>query len=336
MVNYNCPRCGYYSTIKTQYVRHLNKLKLCNNKISDDDLQKEYIKYNIINKIKINNFETKNQQKLTENQQKSTFLYICKYCEKNFSFNQSLNRHFKTCKEKKKTEEANISMKELVEMLNKQLEEQNKMLLNQKEEFIKELEKNKKVIEKKEIELEKKELEFKLELEKRNKQIDELIKKSGINNSKITQNIQNNIKLLAYKNTDISTISDNDIIKCIKHNNMCIPQLIKMIHLDPQKPENHNIYISNLKNGYIMLYDGKKWNTLNRDDTIINLIDEKQNIIEEKIEDWVTKGKEYPELMKKFKRYLEKKENNEVLNKIKEEIKLMLYNYRNVIENEDN
>ena len=79
--------------------------------------------------------------------------------------------------------------------------------------------------------------------------LDELIKKSGINNSKITQNIQNNIKLLAYKNTDISTISDNDIIKCINHNNMCIPQLIKMIHLDPQKPENHNIYISNLKNG---------------------------------------------------------------------------------------
>jgi hypothetical protein len=264
---------------------------------------------------------------LTENKQKSTF-YICKYCEKNFSFNQSLNRHYKTCKEKKKTEEANISMKELVNMLNKQLEIQNILLLNQKEEFKKELEKNKKVIEKKE-------LEFKLELEKRNKQIDELIKKSGITNNKITQNIQNNIKLLAYKNTDISTISDNDIINCINHNNMCVPQLIKMIHLNPQKPENHNIYISNLKNGYIMLYDGKKWNTLNRDDTIINLIDEKQNIIEEKIEDWITKGKEYPELMKKFKRYLNKKENNEVLNKIKEEIKLMLYNYRNIIENED-
>ena len=184
--------------------------------------------------------------------------------------------------------------------------------------------------------MEKKEIEFKLELEKRNKQIDELIKKSGINNSKITQNIQNNIKLLAYKNTDISTISDNDIIKCINHNNMCVPQLIKMIHLDPKKPENHNIYISNLKNGYIMLYDGHKWDTFNRDEKIIELIDDKQNIIEEKLEDWITKGKEYPELMKKFKRYLNKKENNEVLNKIKEEIKLMLYNNRKVIDNLEN
>ena len=38
---------------------------------------------------------------------------------------------------------------------------------------------------------------YDLELEEKNKQINELIKKSGINNSRITQNIQNNIKLLA-------------------------------------------------------------------------------------------------------------------------------------------
>ena len=263
--------------------------------------------------------------------------YLCEYCNKEYNHVQSLNKHKKKCNEKIKVDEANTYMIELVNILNKQLEDQRLYFEKKELEQKKEIEK-KELQQKKEfkLELEKKENEFKIELEKRNNQIDELIKKSGINNSKITQNIQNNIKLLAYKNTDISTISDNDIIKCINHNNMCIPQLIKMIHLDPQKPENHNIYISNLKNGYIMLYDGKKWNTLNRDDTIINLIDEKQNIIEEKIEDWVTKGKEYPELMRKFKRYIEKKENNEVLNKIKEEIKLMLYNYRNVIENEDN
>ena len=35
--------------------------------------------------------------------------------------------------------------------------------------------------------------------------------------------------------------------------------------------------------------------------------------------------------MKKFERYIEKKENDIVINKIKEEIKLMLFNNRNVI-----
>lgn len=86
-----------------------------------------------------------------------------------------------------------------------------------------------------------------------------------------------------------------------------------------------------------MLYDGKKWNTFNRESTINDMIEDKQSIIEEKIEDWVTKGTQYPELMKKFERYLNKKENNEILNKIKDEIKLMLYNNRKLIlkENED-
>ena len=46
---------------------------------------------------------------------------------------------------------------------------------------------------------------YDLELEKKNKQIDKLIKKVGIQNSgTMIQNIQNNIKLPAYDKTDIS------------------------------------------------------------------------------------------------------------------------------------
>ena len=36
--------------------------------------------------------------------------------------------------------------------------------------------------------------------------------------------------------------------------------------------------------------------------------------------------------MRKFTRYLEKKENNNVLDKIKEEIKMMLYNNKHLFE----
>ena len=35
--------------------------------------------------------------------------------------------------------------------------------------------------------------------------------------------------------------------------------------------------------------------------------------------------------MKKFNRYLEKKEKDEIINKIKDEIKLLLYNNRKVV-----
>ena len=178
----------------------------------------------------------------------------------------------------------------------------------------------------------KKELEEKnKELKKRDNQIDELIKKAGINNSTITQNIQNNIKILAYKDTDVSKLTDKDILKCLNHSNMCVPHLIKMIHFDPKKPENHNIYISNLKNGYVMAYDGDKWETRNREEVITDIIDDKQGLIEERIETWIEEGKKYPTIMKKFERYIEKKENDIVINKIKEEIKLMLFNNRSVI-----
>ena len=51
---------------------------------------------------------------------------------------------------------------------------------------------------------------------------------------------------------------------------------------------------------------------------------------EQKLEEWVENGKEYPDIMRKFNRYLEKKEKDEVINKIKDEIKLILYNNRKV------
>jgi hypothetical protein len=92
-----------------------------------------------------------------------------------------------------------------------------------------------------------------------------------------------------------------------------------------------------------MVYDDGKWDTKNRDEVIVDMIDDKQGLIEERIEIWIEKGhafgislkqrfvKKYPSIMKKFERYLEIKENNIVINKIKEEIKLMLFNNKNLI-----
>lgn len=51
MVNYKCPRCGYETHIKTIYTRHLSRKTLCENIISNTDLNSEYIKYDIKSKI---------------------------------------------------------------------------------------------------------------------------------------------------------------------------------------------------------------------------------------------------------------------------------------------
>ena len=300
MVLYTCPRCNYITTHKTKYIVHLKRKKLCNPVISETNLQNEYIKYDITEKIKKKIFSSKNVENSTKNvelhkiPQNSTFSKQCKYCDKLFSRSDSLARHYKNCKDKMKTDEANENMKQLVKLLNEQ----------------------------------------KIELDKKNKQIDELIKKAGIQNSgTIIQNIQNNIKLLAYDKTDISDLTENDFIKCFNHNNMCVPHLMKRIHFNPKKPENHNVFISNLKSGHIMLYDGKQWNTFNRDEIVDDIFDDKHDILEQKFEEWINIGKDYPIIYHKFKRYLEKINNDIVLKKIKDEMKFILYNNRNVIKN---
>ena len=52
MVNYKCPRCNYKTYDKSRYRSHLKRKLLCNNIVSDDNLYREYIKYNISKKIK--------------------------------------------------------------------------------------------------------------------------------------------------------------------------------------------------------------------------------------------------------------------------------------------
>lgn len=231
-------------------------------------------------------------------------VFECEFCKKRYNHRQSLNKHLKTCKEKKKDDEDRNNLMALVNMLNSQLVEQREQLKEQKEQLKEQKEQNR----------------------EQQKQIKELIKKAGVNIG--TQNIQQNIKILAYKNTDLSHLTDQDYLQCLNRSNMVIPNLIKKIHFNPKKPENHNIYISNIKNKYVMIYDGGKWNLHNQDETIDDLIDTNEVVIEQKLEEWLENGQEYPEIMKKFNRYLEKKEKDDVINKIKEEIKLILFNNR--------
>ena len=317
MVNYKCPRCGYEINIKTKYINHLRRKKLCDNKITNNNLNDEYIKYEISDKIKnnnltpkcpkmthITNFLTPKCPKMTPNDPNNQ----CKYCDKFYSKKSHLTRHLKTCKEKKKDEENKQNLLNLVNLLNKQLEQKDFM--------------NKQMIEQLEEQRE--------QIKEQNEQIKELIKKAGVNIG-TQNNIQNNIQILAYGNSDISHLTDKDYVKCLKHSNFCIPHLIKQIHFNPKKPENHNIYISNLKNNYVMIYNGHKWMLNDREESIQNLIDDKESIIEQKLEEWIENGNKYPDIMKKFNKYLEKKENDKVINKVKSEIKLMLFNNRDIV-----
>lgn len=107
--------------------------------------------------------------------------------------------------------------------------------------------------------------------------------------------------------------------------------IIKDVHFNPDIPENQNIYISNMRNGYVMVYnsDTKNWDARPKDEMINKLIDDREYDIQE----WLGESDKYPKAMQKFNEYVEKKEEDGVQKMIKEEVELVLYNNRNMIKN---
>jgi hypothetical protein len=179
----------------------------------------------------------------------------------------------------------------------------------------------------KELDLYKKQLESQSkQLETQSRQIDKLAAKLEINGSFNTINIQN-IQLLSFKDTDYSHLTEKDYAHCINQEIYCVKRLIEKIHFNPSKPENMNIYISNLKDKYLMVYENGNWNIKTKKE-----LDTLYSSKEYMLNDWINEQDKYPELKEKFDRYLQNKENDETLNDIKEEIKMMMYNKRNLIE----
>ena len=237
--------------------------------------------------IKIQQLFKKNSTILEE---KVPTEFFCKYCGKAFKHMQSMYHHIKySCKHNKDED-----LKELVRLMNLQIGQQ-------------------------QCQLEKKDEQ----LERQSKQIEKLMEKLKVPN--VTNNIiqNNNIQLLSYKDTDTSHLTDNDYIQSIKKVTFCVKDMIEKIHFNPTKPENMNIYISNMKDKYLMVYEDGNWNLKNKINELDTLYESKEMMIEE----WMEEGQhKYPELQDKFMQYLNNKDNDETMNMVKEEIKLMMYN----------
>jgi hypothetical protein len=138
-----------------------------------------------------------------------------------------------------------------------------------------------------------------------------------------------NINLNNYRDTTYDHLTEKHFKYAIQRMLFSVPQLIKDVHFNPEVPENHNIYISNIKGKYAMVYCDGKWCAQNQNQVINKLINDQEYAIEE----WLGEGDNYPNEMKKFKEYLEMKEEDAKKNMIKEEVKLILYNNRNTPKN---
>ena len=77
-----------------------------------------------------------------------------------------------------------------------------------------------------------------------------------------------------------------------------------------------------------MVYENGNWNIKNKKTELDSLYKNKEVMLE----DWIKVQDKYPELKAKFIKYLHDIDNDETLNNIKEDIKMMMYNKRNLIE----
>ena len=223
--------------------------------------------------------------------------YPCKYCNQNFKYKQGMYRHIKyTCKKNKDED-----FKELAR------------LLNEKDKQIKEL-------------ISDKDAQF----HKMQKQIDKLINKlqiQNINNGTINNNTMN-IQLLNHGDTDYSHLTPKDYITCIKDCNHCVKSLIEKVHFNADKPENMNIYLSNIKGKYIMIFKDNEWQIKDKKTQVDDLYDYNEFVLEHWYDEYAEK---YPNIIESFKTYLKNRDSNTLLNAIKEEILVLLYNKRKMI-----
>ena len=292
MPNYKCERCMKEFGQKSNYEKHLNKKFPCKK------FAPNCPKF-APNCPKI----APNCPKLEESIEESK--YICNYCKKEFTRKYHLLRHIdKSCKVKKgndaKMEEIMTALIELKES-NKELKENDK--------------KNKEEIDK---------------LKEENTKYKKIINNNTQNNIKTQNNIT--FKINAYGTENSSKVTINDYKRILGRGMNSVPVFVKKLHFDENMPENHNVYISNLRDEYVLMFDGKKWRLKDRNDALQQLYEDKSDILETKFEELIERLDE--PTIKMFRRFLKIKDNDEEkIRVIKKELKKVLYENREIAMN---
>lgn len=308
MVVYKCDRCNKEFDPKCNFRSHKNRKFPCQN-ITINGAIEPTVKdqqHAIIDAV-----DGSHQQKE----------YKCTYCNKSFAFKNSLKRHV-----------------------------QNRCNIKQQ------IEKDKEVI------FEKLMAEMN-EIKKENKRLRSALQKTNakcksinINNTNTTNNgtiNYNSIKLIAFgKERDIvKTFKKADVIKAINGFGT-EAALTKLIHYNEEHPECHNVYSRNLKDKYAMIHDGERWQSKLKSDVIDEIYGFNRDYVnmkkiykffhinpkiyllnkfcvEENLEEFL---KSLDDSRKKsLRRWLALDDADEKIKKIRDEIRLLLYNEKDMV-----
>jgi uncharacterized C2H2 Zn-finger protein len=291
MIIYVCNKCNKQFNRKSSYSDHLNKKYPCkpsNSAIVSAPISEQCLKNSSKILQKGGSVDLKSDDYPISNQN----IITCEYCDKCFSNNYNKNRHIngrcKVIKNKDtKIEQLETKLKELEELVKKG---------NCCSGTVKTINSN-------------------------NSNNTNTINNISTDNSNNTQNIVN---INMFGKEDLSHISDETYKQIFKRCKNSVPALIKIKHFSVKKPENSNVYISDLKGQYVNYYNGEQWNIGNSDEILQNMYDKNCGLLMNKYND--LKDKLDDITIRKYDRFIETVDELETESNAKEEIKKILYN----------
>ncbi len=241
MVIYTCEKCNKNFDRKSVYNYHINKKFSCEQKIKNQNNTQEIL----FDSQKL----LKNIEKNDENLQNNS-IFCCEFCNTNFSRNDNLKRHLKTCKEKRYQDEQKENIFKLLlekEEQMKKMEEEKQKLLNKIEEDNKKKDEEKKNLEN----YIRKITDLNLDL---NNQVKNLMEKLSISNTNITNNnIVNNINNINISSEKLVDFGKEDVKDIdLKEFNKIFGKVGKHIftasagNIWNNKPKYKNLYVSDL------------------------------------------------------------------------------------------
>lgn len=234
----------------------------------------------------------KNDKKIAKNLSKNE----CKFCSKTFKYKSGLYRHMKDrCKVKR--EEETIY----------------KELLNEMHEMRNEL------------------MNLKGNITNTNANCHNTNTNSTNYNNihNIQNNTVNNINIIPFGKENLYKLfDDNSVKKYFNRGYQSIKQLIQDTHFSKKFPELHNVFISNMRDLYALIFNGSGWMIMKKTEVIDQLFDDKQCFLIDNFKEMKHTLK--PSVRKKFERFM-MDDNINTIRKLKSEIKELLYNNRNMI-----
>ncbi len=155
-------------------------------------------------------------------------------------------------------------------------------------------------------------------------------------NNSIVNNTNNGIinnynLMLNYKDDENSSHLDDDMLNVFSKLMVTrIPKMIECIHFDPTKPQNHNMYITNMRSEYAHAYNGKTWNQVNKKDFVNEIVDKYERMMNYWEND-VRMQKIYRGIADNCESYDRKLQDKNAADKVIKDIELILYNNKAMV-----